>query len=127
MSTLETELRAELDGMASAGTLKRIPVLTSPQGPVVDASRVAARSLVLCSNNYLGLANHPEVVAAGIDGLGSTAPAPPRSGSSAARFDRHCEIERDIADFVGTAGGAHLRLCWNANEALLDTLCDTRH
>ena len=64
MSGLETELRTELDGMASAGTLKRIPVLTSPQGPVVELEGRGA-VLCLCSNDYLGLANHPAVVRAG--------------------------------------------------------------
>jgi glycine C-acetyltransferase len=66
--SLEAQLGAELEAMDEAGTLKRIPVLRSPQGPVVEIEG-RGEVLCLCSNDYLGLANHPEVVAAGAEGL----------------------------------------------------------
>src|SRR6059058_3847178 len=68
MSVLEERLRAELDGLREAGTYKRFNTLLSPQGPVVEMDG-RGEVLVLSSNNYLGLANRPEVVEAGIEGL----------------------------------------------------------
>ena len=61
---LREELSAELDAMGEAGTLKTIQVLESPQGPEVEL-RGRGRAVVLSSNDYLGLAAHPDVIAAG--------------------------------------------------------------
>ncbi|HXH97979.1 MAG TPA: hypothetical protein VNH40_12295, partial [Gaiellaceae bacterium] len=68
MTALSDDIRTELDGLREAGTYKRFNVLESPQGPVV---RMAGRGevIVLSSNNYLGLAGNPDVVAAGVEGL----------------------------------------------------------
>ena len=77
---------------------------------------------MLCSNNYLGLANHPEVVAAGIEGLKMYG-----AGTASVRFicgtlACHREIEAAIARFVGTPAALTYVSCWNANEALFPTL-----
>ena len=69
MNTVLTEqVGAVLDDLRDARTYKRFLTLESPQGPVV---RMEGRGevIVLSSNNYLGLAAHPEVVRAGIEGL----------------------------------------------------------
>jgi glycine C-acetyltransferase len=68
VSALDQEIRGELDGLRAAGTYKHFNVLESPQGPVV---RMAGRGevIVLSSNNYLGLADHPDVIEAGVDAL----------------------------------------------------------
>ena len=65
---LNEQVGAELDALREARTYKRFLTLESPQGPVV---RMAGRGevIILSSNNYLGLAGHPEVVRAGIEGL----------------------------------------------------------
>src|SRR5688500_4703375 len=65
---LDQQIGAELDALRRACTYKHFLTLESPQGPVV---RMAGRGevIVLSSNNYLGLAGHPEVVRAGIEGL----------------------------------------------------------
>ena len=68
MSVLADRLRAELDGLREAGTYKRFNTIRSPQGPVVEMEG-RGEVLVLSSNNYLGLANRPEVIEAGIEGL----------------------------------------------------------
>src|SRR5205807_1290953 len=65
---LHEELAQELDRLQDAGTYKRFNTLCSPQGPVVQMEG-RGEVLVLSSNNYLGLASHPEVVRGGIDGL----------------------------------------------------------
>src|SRR6266508_281002 len=98
---LQEQLTAELDQLRAAGTYKRFNTLTSPMDPVV---KMAGRGevLVLSSNNYLGLANHPEVVRAGIDGLkkfgGGTASVRFICGT----FQPHLELEAELAVLIGT-------------------------
>src|SRR5688572_25195722 len=62
-TTLLSTLSAELDQMRSAGTLKRELALKGPQGAVVDVEGVG-EVIMLTSNNYLGLADHPAIVEA---------------------------------------------------------------
>jgi glycine C-acetyltransferase len=120
---LALELAAELDTMREAGTLKTIQVLESPQGPEVEL-RGRGRAIVLSSNDYLGLAAHPEVIAAGhaaLDGYGA--------GTASVRFicglfEPHLELEADLAGFLGTEAALTYTSCWNANHAVLDALCD---
>jgi glycine C-acetyltransferase len=78
--------------------------------------------IVLCSNNYLGLANHPEVIAAGIEGLHHYG-----AGTASVRFicgtlDCHREIEETIARFAGTEASLTYVSCWTANEGLIPTV-----
>jgi glycine C-acetyltransferase len=120
---LREELSAELDAMAAAGTLKTIQVLESPQGPEVEL-RGRGRAVVLSSNDYLGLAAHPEVIAAGhaaLDRYGA--------GTASVRFicglfAPHLALEADLAGFLGTEAALTYTSCWNANHAVLDALCD---
>ena len=65
MTTLDRQLGAELDALRDARTYKRFLTLQSPQGAVVEMEG-RGEVIVLSSNNYLGLAGHPEVVRAGI-------------------------------------------------------------
>src|SRR5256885_13773197 len=60
---LTQTLAAELDAMSSAGTLKRELSLKSPQGPIVEVEG-RGEVLMLTSNNYLGLADHPAIIEA---------------------------------------------------------------
>src|SRR5260370_41299966 len=61
--TLLSTLASELDQMAAAGTLKRELLMKSPQGPVVEVEGIG-EVVMLTSNNYLGLANHPAIIEA---------------------------------------------------------------
>jgi glycine C-acetyltransferase len=120
---LRDDLSAELDAMAEAGTLKTIQVLESPQGPEVEL-RGRGRAVVLSSNDYLGLAAHPDVIAAGhaaLDRYGA--------GTASVRFicglfAPHLDLEADLASFLGTEAALTYTSCWNANHAVLDALCD---
>ena len=120
---LRGELSAELDAMREAGTLKTIQVLESAQGPEVEL-RGRGRAVVLSSNDYLGLAAHPEVIAAGhaaLDRYGA--------GTASVRFicglfAPHLELEADLASFLDTEAALTYTSCWNANHAVLDALCD---
>jgi glycine C-acetyltransferase len=125
MSALEAELRAELAAMDEAGTLKRIPVLGSPQGPTVQIQG-HGEVLCLCSNDYLGLANHPQVVAAGAEALARYGAGTASVRFICGKFTPHVELERDLAAFAGTESALTYVSCWNANAAVLDALCDAR-
>src|SRR5439155_15263310 len=120
---LQEQLGAELDQLRAAGTYKRFNTLTSPMDAVV---RMEGRGevLVLSSNNYLGLAAHPEVVAAGIEGLGRYG-----AGTASVRFicglfEAHLALEEELARFLHTEAALSYVSCWNANEALIPTLTD---
>ena len=124
MSTLEAELRGELERMGRDGTMKSIPVLRSPQAPVVE---LAGRGevLCLCSNDYLGLANHPEVIGAGIEALRGYGAGTASVRFICGTFEPHLALERELAEFLHTGAALTYASCWNANAALLDALCDT--
>jgi glycine C-acetyltransferase len=120
---LRLELSAELDTMREAGTLKTIQVLESPQGPEVKL-RGRGEAIVLSSNDYLGMAGRPEVIAAGHAALDEYG-----AGTASVRFicglfSPHLELETDLARFLGTEGALTYTSCWNANHAVLDALCD---
>jgi glycine C-acetyltransferase len=122
-AALRDELAGELDSMRAAGTLKTIQVLESPQGPEVTL-RGRGASVVLSSNDYLGLAAHPELIAAGHAALDSYG-----AGTASVRFicglfAPHLELEAALAEFLGTERALTYTSCWNANHALLDALCD---
>jgi len=111
--------------MDEAGTMKRIPVLESPQGPVVELEG-RGEVLCLCSNDYLGLANHPEVVRAATEGLARYGAGTASVRFICGKFLPHVELERELAAFLGTESSLSYVSCWNANAALLDALCDER-
>jgi len=125
VSRLATEIAAELDGLREAGTYKRFNVLEGPQGPVV---RMAGRGdvIVLSSNNYLGLADHPDVVAAGVAGLRDYGAGTASVRFICGTFAPHLELERDLAELSATQAALTYVSCWNANEAVIPTLADER-
>lgn len=120
---LRFRLGRELDDMAEAGTLKEFRVLESPQGPKATL-RGHGEVVVLSSNDYLGMADNPAVVAAGVEALERYG-----AGTASVRFicglfEPHLELERELADFLSTEGSLSFVSCWNANHAVLDALCD---
>jgi glycine C-acetyltransferase len=125
MSALTEEIGAELDALREAGTYKTFNTLESPQGPVV---RMAGRGevIVLSSNNYLGLAEHPDVVHAGIEGLERYGAGTASVRFICGTFAPHLELERDLAELSATEAALTYVSCWNANEAAIPTLADER-
>lgn len=123
-TTLDQQLGAELDGLREARTYKRFLELESPQGPVV---RMAGHGevIVLSSNNYLGLANHPEVVEAGIEGLRRYGAGTASVRFICGTFAPHLELERKLAEISGTEAALTYVSCWNANEAAIPSLTDS--
>lgn len=104
-----------------SGQLKPFYNITSPMRPVVEIEG-HGDVLVLCSNNYLGLADHPEVIEAGVQGIRDYG-----AGTASVRFicgtlQCHRKLEEKIASFAGTESSLSYVSCWNANEALFPTL-----
>lgn len=121
--TLDERLGAELDALREAGTFKRFNTLLSPQGPVVEMDG-RGEVVVLSSNNYLGLADDPRVVEAGIDGLRRYGAGTASVRFICGTFEPHHELERALAELSGTEAALTYVSCWNANEALVPTLTD---
>ncbi|MEK6703637.1 MAG: aminotransferase class I/II-fold pyridoxal phosphate-dependent enzyme [Planctomycetota bacterium] len=80
--------------------------------------------LCFCSNNYLGLANHPEVVEAGIKALKDWGAGTASVRFICGTFSPHEELENAIAGMMGTQASYSFVSCWNANEAVFPTLCE---
>ena len=89
----------ELKTLKDTGFYNSIRTLDSPQGAwlVVDGKRV----LNFCSNNYLGLANHPKIVQAAKEALDKYGVGPGAVRSIAGTMDIHLELERRLAKFKG--------------------------
>ena len=113
-------LNHEIEGLKEAGLYKIERVITSPQQPQMRAN---GRDVVcLCANNYLGLANHPEVIAAAkavMDDHGF--------GMASVRFicgtqDIHRELEQKLAAFLGFEDTQLYSSCFDANGAIFEGL-----
>jgi glycine C-acetyltransferase len=120
MSLIET-LTAELDEMTQAGTMKTELQLKGPQGPVVEVEG-KGEVIMLTSNNYLGLANHPAIVEAA-----EKAERDFGYGLASVRFicgtqTIHKQLEAKIAEFMGCEDTILYGSAWNANEGLFSTV-----
>lgn len=118
---LVDDLNAEITQLKTDRVYKRLNHLESPQGARV---RMEGRGevLVLSSNNYLGLANEPDVVQAGIDALHKYGAGTASVRFICGTFTIHRELEEAIARFVGTEASLSYVSAWNANEALTPTI-----
>jgi glycine C-acetyltransferase len=110
-----------LKNLVDTRQFKNFYHLTGPLGPTANIEGVG-EVIVLCSNNYLGLADHPEVMAAGKEGIDKFG-----AGTASVRFicgtlACHRDLEKTIARFVGAPAALSYVSCWNANEALFPTL-----
>ena len=120
-SDLSTRLRETLAELRDAGTYKELRHLTAPMGPVTTIDGLG-EVVVFCSNNYLGLANHPEVVQAGIDGLERYGAGTASVRFICGTFECRRALEQRIARFLGTEASLTFVSCWNANEGLSPAL-----
>jgi glycine C-acetyltransferase len=120
-STLDARLSAELEQFKRDGVYKQLNFLDSPQAPRV---RMEGRGevIILSSNNYLGLANEPAVVAAGKAALDRYGAGTASVRFICGTFTVHRALETACARLVGTAASLSFVSCWNANEAVPGTL-----
>ena len=122
-STLDEILSAELDELRAGGRYKRANELESPQRTRVTLD--GRETVMLSSNNYLGLADHPRVLAAAREGLERFG-----LGTASVRFicgtmSCHLELERKICSFLGCQAATTFISCWDANIGLIPTLAGT--
>jgi len=123
IDSLSAQLTDRLAELRTAGTYKRERVLASPQGALIRVGD-GAEVINLCANNYLGLANHPQVLAAAhraLDRYGY--------GCASVRFicgtqSIHAELEARLSAFLGTEATILYSSCFDANGGLFETLLD---
>ena len=120
-SDREARFAQELEKVRAAGTFKDLRHLTGPTGPVVNLED-KKDVLLLCANNYLGLADHPEVIAAGKQGLDAYGAGTASVRFICGTFTIHHELEARLAAFLHTEAALTYVSAWNANEGVLPTL-----
>src|SRR5512136_2571381 len=110
----------ELEGLKSQGLYNRIRTISSPQGAwlVVDGRKV----LNFCSNNYLGLANHPQIVAAAKKAADEMGVGPAAVRTIAGTTSLHLELERRLAAFKGAEACITFQSGFTANLATIPAL-----
>ncbi len=119
----EPRTAAILEQLHAGGQLKRLQTIEGPMDATVRL-RGYGEVACFCSNNYLGLANHPEVVEAGIEGLRKYGAGTASVRFICGTFECHEKLEARIAGFTGLPASYTFTSCWNANEAVFPTLGD---
>ncbi|MGA1181305.1 MAG: glycine C-acetyltransferase [Marivivens sp.] len=113
-------IRETLAGIEADGLMKRERLITSPQGGRIE---VGDRKVInLCANNYLGLADHPALIAAAETAMGDHG-----YGMASVRFicgtqDLHRQLEERLAAFLGHDDSILFAACFDANGALFEPL-----
>jgi glycine C-acetyltransferase len=123
-SSLNKVLNQQLADIRSAGLYKHERELLGPQGSEIRVAQGVV--LNLCANNYLGLANHPDLRQAAAEGLEHYG-----YGMASVRFicgtqDLHKRLEQTISTFLGTEDTILYSSCFDANGGLFDVLLDER-
>ncbi len=116
-----TRFAAELAEIRAAGLFKAERIITSPQAAEISLAD-GRKVLNFCANNYLGLADHPEIIASAKAALDSHG-----FGMASVRFicgtqDLHKQLEAKIADFFGTEDSILYAACFDANGGLYEPL-----
>lgn len=117
--SLDDSLRDDLSAMAKAGTLKTFRHITGAMAASVTMAERPGPVLVLSSNNYLGLADHGEVVAAGKKALDEFGAGTASVRFICGTFSIHNEIERALAKLSRTQSALTYVSCWAANTGLI--------
>ena len=121
IDTIKSHLIHEVEGIQESGLFKTERIITSPQRAMIDV-KAGQSVLNMCANNYLGLANHPEIIEAakaGMDRWGY--------GLSSVRFicgtqEIHRTLEEKLSEFLGTDDTILYTSCFDANGGLFETL-----
>lgn len=120
MYGVKDQLRAELDQIEADGLTKHERLITTPQSSHIGTTQ--GEALNFCANNYLGLADHPDIVGAARQALDDWG-----FGMASVRFicgtqTQHRDLERAIADFVGTEDAILFPSCFDANGGIFEVL-----
>jgi glycine C-acetyltransferase len=122
-ANVQPYLREKIQEIEKAGLFKRERFIESPQKAEIRVGS-GAQVLNLCANNYLGLANHPQVVEAARKALEEWG-----YGLASVRFicgtqSIHKQLERRLSEFLGTDDTILYSSCFDANGGLFETLLD---
>ncbi|WP_439233326.1 PLP-dependent aspartate aminotransferase family protein [Klebsiella pneumoniae] len=114
------QLTSNLETARAEGLFKEERIITSAQQ--ADITVGDSHVINFCANNYLGLANHPELIAAAKSGMDSHG-----FGMASVRFicgtqDTHKQLEKKLADFLGMEDAILYSSCFDANGGLFETL-----
>lgn len=125
-TSMKDELTAELNAIREAGTYKNERPILTPQSNAVSAASARDKEgrdvLNFCANNYLGLADHPELIAAAKRALDERG-----FGMASVRFicgtqDRHLVLEQKLSEFLGTDDTILFSSCFDANGGVFESL-----
>jgi glycine C-acetyltransferase len=119
----DSVLKAAIEKLKQDRIYKRLNYLASPQGARVQMEG-RGEIIILSSNNYLGLCNEPSVVKAGVEGLEQFGAGTGSVRFICGTFTVHRDLEKAIADFVGTEASLSYVSAWNANEGLTATIVE---
>lgn len=122
---MKEQLVQELDAIKDAGFYKVERAISSAQSATISAAigdEPAAQVLNFCANNYLGLANHPAIIAAAREALDERG-----FGMASVRFicgtqDLHLELEAKVSHFLGTEETILFSSCFDANGGVFESL-----
>ena len=114
-------LENTIGALKKAGTYKSLKYLMSPVSGISEVEGYG-REIILCSNNYLGFADKPEIIEAGIEALKKYG-----AGAASVRFicgtyDIHRALEEKIAGFLNMEAALTYTSCWNANTAVIPAI-----
>ena len=118
---VKSHIASEIEQIKQNGLYKAERIITSPQEATIRI-KGGQKVLNLCANNYLGLANHPEIIKAAKDSYEKWG-----YGLSSVRFicgtqQIHKELEKRISEFLGTEDTILYSSCFDANTGLFETL-----
>ncbi|HSD17629.1 MAG TPA: glycine C-acetyltransferase [Thermomonas sp.] len=121
--SLTQRYAATLDEIRAAGLFKSERIITGPQSAEIELAD-GRTVLNFCANNYLGLADHPDIISAAKGALDTHG-----FGMASVRFicgtqDLHKQLEQTIADFFGTEDTILYAACFDANGGLFEPLLD---
>ncbi|TNB73784.1 glycine C-acetyltransferase [Arthrobacter sp. BB-1] len=124
-TSIKDQLRTELEDIRSAGLFKTERSISSPQSSHITAGQIGQQGadvLNFCANNYLGLADHPDIIRAAKDAMDERG-----FGMASVRFicgtqDLHLELEARVSRFLGTEDTILFSSCFDANGGVFESL-----
>ena len=122
-AVFEQRTRTVLSHLKETGQLKTLQTIQGPMDATVTL-RGYGEVACFCSNNYLGLANHPLVREAAIEGIRTYGAGTASVRFICGSFEPHEILEKTIARFYGVEAAYTFVSCWNATEAIFPTFCE---
>lgn len=121
IDAIKSHLIHEVEEIQESGLFKTERIITSPQRAMIDV-KAGQSVLNMCANNYLGLANHPEIIEAAKAGMDKWG-----YGLSSVRFicgtqEIHRTLEEKLSEFLGTDDTILYTSCFDANGGLFEAL-----